>query len=133
MGHTCNRGGGWGRNGNSRHVMRAGSVGGGRGRDQTMLKHVFLAGAALMVAGAAHSQAWPTRPVRIIVPWAPGGATDIIGRPLAQKLTENVGQQFIVDNRGGANSLIGTDLAAKASPDGYTFLFNTLAAFTQNT
>jgi tripartite-type tricarboxylate transporter receptor subunit TctC len=71
--------------------------------------------------------------VRIVVPWAPGGATDIIARPLAQRLTERLGQQFIVDNRGGANSLIGTDIAAKAPPDGYTILFNTLAAFTQNT
>jgi len=84
-------------------------------------------------AGAAAAQSWPARPVRIIVPWAPGGATDIIMRPLAQILAENLKQQFIVDNRGGANSLIGTDLAAKAPPDGYTFLFNTLAAFTQNT
>jgi len=84
-------------------------------------------------AGAAAAQSWPARSVRIIVPWAPGGATDIIMRPLAQILAENLKQQFIVDNRGGANSLIGTDLAAKAPPDGYTFLFNTLAAFTQNT
>ena len=88
---------------------------------------------AVAAAGAAGAQNWPTRPVRIIVPWAPGGATDIIGRPLAQKLSENLGQQVIIDNRGGANSLIGTDLAAKAPPDGYTFVFNTLAAFTQNT
>lgn len=88
---------------------------------------------ALSVAGAADAQSWPTKPVRIIVPWAPGGATDIIMRPLAQILSENLKQQFIVDNRGGANSLIGTDLASKAPPDGHTFLFNTLAAFTQNT
>lgn len=89
--------------------------------------------AAIAATALVHAQAWPNRPVRIIVPWAPGGATDIIGRPLAQKLSENLGQQFIIDNRGGANSLIGTDLAAKAPADGYTFLFNTLAAFTQNT
>jgi tripartite-type tricarboxylate transporter receptor subunit TctC len=89
--------------------------------------------AALAAAGAAGAQAWPARPVRVIVPWAPGGATDIIMRPLAQALSENLKQQFVVDNRGGANSLIGTDLAAKAPADGYTFLFNTLAAFTQNT
>ena len=88
---------------------------------------------AIAVAGAAVAQNWPARPVRIVVPWGPGGATDIISRPLAQKLSENLGQQFVVDNRGGANSLIGTDIAAKSAPDGYTFLFNTLAAFTQNT
>ncbi len=87
----------------------------------------------LGVAGTVAAQNWPARPVRVIVPWAPGGATDIITRPLAQKLSENLGQQFVVDNRGGANGLIGTDLAAKAPADGYTFLFNTLAAFTQNT
>ena len=88
---------------------------------------------AFAVAGAAAAQGWPTRAVRVIVPWAPGGATDIIMRPLAQVLSENLGQQFLVDNRGGANSLIGTELAAKAPGDSYTFLFNTLAAFTQNT
>ncbi|MBI3917646.1 MAG: tripartite tricarboxylate transporter substrate binding protein [Betaproteobacteria bacterium] len=87
----------------------------------------------LVVVGTAAAQSWPARPVRIVVPWAPGGATDIIARPLAQKLSESLGQQFIVDNRGGANSLIGTDLAAKAPADGHTVLFNTLAAFTQNT
>jgi tripartite-type tricarboxylate transporter receptor subunit TctC len=90
----------------------------------------------LIAAGAATpaaAQSWPARPVRIIVPWAPGGATDIIMRPLAQSLSDNTKQQFLVDNRGGANSLIGTDLAAKTPQDGYTFLFNTLAAFTQNT
>ena len=90
----------------------------------------FLPGAAALDAAA---QAWPARAVRVIVPWAPGGASDIIVRPLAQILSENLGQQFLIDNRGGANSLIGTDLAAKAPPDGYTFVFNTLAAFTQNT
>jgi len=89
--------------------------------------------AAVAAAGMAGAQDWPAKPVRIIVPWAPGGATDIIMRPLAQILSENLKQQFIVDNRGGANSLIGTDLASKAPPDGHTFLFNTLAAFTQNT
>jgi tripartite-type tricarboxylate transporter receptor subunit TctC len=89
--------------------------------------------AAVGAAGSAVAQGWPARPVRIVVPWAPGGATDIIARPLAQNLSDNTKQQFLVDNRGGANSLIGTDLAAKAPQDGYTFLFNTLAAFTQNT
>ena len=87
----------------------------------------------LAAAGIASAQSWPTRPVRIVVPWAPGGATDIIARPLAQKLSESLGQQFIVDNRGGANGLIGTEVAANAPPDGYTMLFNTLAAYTQNT
>ena len=77
--------------------------------------------------------AWPNRAVRLIVPWPPAGTTDIIVRPLAQKLTENLGQQFVVDNRGGANGLIGTEMTAKAPADGYTFLFTTLASFAQNT
>jgi tripartite-type tricarboxylate transporter receptor subunit TctC len=89
--------------------------------------------AAALAAGVAAAQNWPTRTVRIIVPWAPGGATDIVSRQLAQNLSENLGQQFVVDNRGGANGLIGTDAAARAPHDGYTLLFNTLAAFTQNT
>lgn len=59
--------------------------------------------AALAVAGLADAQSWPTKPVRIIVPWTPGGATDIIMRPLAQALSERLKQQFIVDNRGGAS------------------------------
>ncbi|MGH8620529.1 MAG: Bug family tripartite tricarboxylate transporter substrate binding protein [Burkholderiales bacterium] len=88
---------------------------------------------AVGAAGPVGAQSWPARPVRVVVPWAPGGATDIIMRPLAQVLSENLKQQFVVDNRGGANSLIGTDIASKAPPDGHTFLFNTLAAFTQNT
>jgi len=99
---------------------------------KTIIKWIVVP-IVIVAAGTAAAQNWPTRAVRVIVPWAPGGATDIIMRPLAQKLSENLGQQFVVDNRGGANSLIGTDLAAKAPGDGHTFLFNTLAAFTQNT
>ena len=96
--------------------------------------HAGIVGAwVLLLAGPALAQTWPSRAVRIIVPWPPAGATDIIVRPLAQKLTENLGQQFVVDNRGGANGLIGTELAAKAPADGYTFVFTTLASFAQNT
>ena len=94
---------------------------------------LLLVLAAAIAAGQVQAQGWPNHAVRIIVPWPPGGATDIIIRPLAQKLSENLGQQFVIDNRGGANSLIGTELAAKSPADGYTFIFNTLAAFTQNT
>lgn len=89
--------------------------------------------AGLAAAGLAIAQSWPTRPVRLIVPWPPGGGTDIVARPLAQKLSENLGQQFIVDNRGGANGVIGTEIAAKAPGDGYVFMFTTLASFAQNT
>lgn len=75
-----------------------------------------------MVAAAAQPQAYPNRPVRLIVPYSAGGASDIIGRIAAQKLPEFMGQQVVVDNRPGAGGLIGTDTAAKAAPDGYTLL-----------
>ena len=78
--------------------------------------------ALLGTAGWAPAQNYPTRPVRLIVASSPGGGSDIIGRMVAQKLTEEYGQQFIVDNRGGASGVIGTDIVAKAAPDGYTLL-----------
>ena len=64
--------------------------------------------------------AYPTKPVRVIIPFAPGGGTDLTGRAIAQKLTESMGQTFVADNRAGANGTIGADLIAKAPPDGYT-------------
>lgn len=83
--------------------------------------------------GAAFAQGWPVKPVRLIVPWPPGGGTDIVVRPLAQQLSENLRQQFVVDSRGGANGVIGTEIAARAPADGYNFMFTTLASYTQNT
>lgn len=73
-------------------------------------------------ASALHAQSYPTRTVRMIIPFAPGGNTDIIGRVFAPKMAEAIGQQIIIDNRGGAGSTIGTELAAKSPPDGYTIL-----------
>ena len=70
----------------------------------------------------AHAQWSPTRPVRLIAPFPPGGAVDTIGRIVASRLPERLGQQVVVDNRGGANAIIGTELAAKAAPDGHTIL-----------
>ncbi|MES2563487.1 MAG: tripartite tricarboxylate transporter substrate binding protein [Pseudomonadota bacterium] len=77
--------------------------------------------ALMSAAPHAIAQAYPVRPVRMIVPYPAGGGTDIISRLVAQKLSEKWGSQIIVDNRGGANGIIGTELAAKAKPDGYTF------------
>ena len=80
--------------------------------------------ALLLAAGTAFAQSYPSKPVRLIVPFAPGGATDVIGRLTAQKLSEATGQQFTVDNRPGANGNIGTDLAVKSAPDGYTLVLS---------
>ncbi len=68
----------------------------------------------------AQAQNWPERTVRVVLPYAPGGATDAIGRPWADKLTQAFGQQFVIENRGGAAGMIGAEAAAKAAPDGYT-------------
>jgi tripartite-type tricarboxylate transporter receptor subunit TctC len=73
-------------------------------------------------APRALAQAWPERTVKIILPYAPGGATDAIGRPWADKLTQAFGQQFIIENRGGASGTIGVEAAVKSPGDGYTFL-----------
>jgi tripartite-type tricarboxylate transporter receptor subunit TctC len=80
---------------------------------------LFLAGAAL-ISASAHA-AYPDKPLRLIVPWAPGGSTDAIARAIAQRMGETMGQSVVVDNRSGASGRIGTEAAAKAAPDGYTF------------
>ena len=81
-----------------------------------------LAALLLITAQAVQAQAWPNKPVRLIVPFPPGGGTDAFARPLAARLSQQLGQQFIIDSRGGAGGNIGADLAAKSAPDGYTFL-----------
>ncbi|HEY8243264.1 MAG TPA: tripartite tricarboxylate transporter substrate binding protein [Casimicrobiaceae bacterium] len=81
-----------------------------------------LALVALVIPVAAFGQAWPNKPVRLISPFAAGGGTDAFARPLAQVLSQNLGQQFIVDNRPGAGGTVGADIAAKSAPDGYTFV-----------
>jgi tripartite-type tricarboxylate transporter receptor subunit TctC len=85
-----------------------------------------LAGAAglsgLSAPYVAAQGAWPNRPVKLIVPYAPGGASDLVARPWADKLSQAFGQQFVVDNRGGAGGMIGTEAAARSPADGYTFL-----------
>lgn len=75
-------------------------------------------------AAGAMAQSWPVRPVRVIIPFPPGGTLDTVGRALAQKLSEQLGQTFVVDNKPGGNGTIGADAVAKAPADGYTLLFN---------
>jgi len=83
--------------------------------------------AALLLATAAYAQAYPTKPVKIIVPFPPGGTTDILARVMAERFQSVFGQQFLVENRSGAGGVIGTAIAAKAAPDGYTFLLSSSA------
>lgn len=83
-------------------------------------------GATLGVTLSVAAQPYPTRPVRMIVGFPPGGAADILGRLAAQRLTERLGQQFVVDNRGGAGGLVATEISAKAASDGYTLLFTSI-------
>src|SRR5437899_2095226 len=86
---------------------------------------------ACLLASAAAAQRYPKGPVRLIVPFPPGGGVDAAGRIFAPELTENVGKPFVIENRGGANGNIGTEVAARATPDGYTLLF-TGAGFVTN-
>jgi tripartite-type tricarboxylate transporter receptor subunit TctC len=79
-----------------------------------------------MVALQAMAQSYPVKPVKMIVPFPAGGTTDILGRIVAQKLSERLGQPFIIDNRGGAGGNIGADMVAKSTPDGYTLLVGTV-------
>jgi tripartite-type tricarboxylate transporter receptor subunit TctC len=88
----------------------------------------FLCPAALMVCTTAHAAApaggadYPSRPLRVIVPWVVGGGTDIVARIITPKLTEALGQQVLIDNRPGANGIVGSEIAARATPDGYTMI-----------
>lgn len=86
------------------------------------LRITAFAFAGLMIAGSAGAQSYPAKPVRMIVPFAPGGNTDIIGRVFTPKMSEFMGQQIVVENRGGAGSVIGTEVVARAAPDGYMLL-----------
>src|SRR3989449_390929 len=83
--------------------------------------------AALAISASAQAQVYPAKPIRMIVAYPPGGGTDIVGRMVAQKLGETLGQSVLVENRGGASGNIGTELAARAAPDGYTILMGNVA------
>ncbi len=86
---------------------------------------LIFAATGTLLAGGAQAQAWPVKPVRIIVPFGAGGGTDIQGRLLSKKFYESMGQTFVIENRTGAGGMIGAEAGAKAAPDGYTILFTT--------
>jgi tripartite-type tricarboxylate transporter receptor subunit TctC len=91
-------------------------------------RYLLQCGAAVLglaIGAAAQAQTWPAKPVRVIIPFAPGGGTDIQGRLLGKKFYESMGQTFVVENRTGAAGLIGAEVAARSPADGYTILFTT--------
>ena len=96
-----------------------------------MFARLLAAGLIALAAPYAAAQRYPSKPVRIIVPFAPGGGSDFTARLMAQKLTERYGQSFIVENRAGAGGNLGAELALKAPPDGYTLLLIS-ASYTVN-
>src|SRR6202167_4223820 len=87
----------------------------------------FWLALALTAAVPAAAQDYPSRPIRLIIPFAPGGSNDVVGRIIANQLGEKIGKQVFVDNRPGAGGVVGSDLAAKADPDGYTLLIISIA------
>jgi tripartite-type tricarboxylate transporter receptor subunit TctC len=99
---------------------------------KTDLRRLSLAVITLAVAGHAHAETYPDKPLRLIVPFPPGGGNDIIGRAVAQRLTEVIKQQVVVDNRGGAGGALGVTAAATAQPDGYTLLLGSLGMLAHN-
>ncbi len=94
-------------------------------RTVSILRAAFRAALLFPIATAALAQAWPTKPVRFVVPFPAGGSTDVVGRIVAEHLRQGLGQTFVIDNRAGAGGTLGSDIVAKAAPDGYTMLICT--------
>ena len=95
------------------------------------MKKAIIIAIAMLAAACAWAGEWPAKPLRFIVPYPPGGGTDVIARILQQPLSDALGQPVVIENRGGAGGALGTEVAAKSAPDGYTFLF-TLSSHTIN-
>jgi tripartite-type tricarboxylate transporter receptor subunit TctC len=101
----------------------------------TLTRRSILAGLGALAVGSPHgaaAQAYPNHPISLLVPWAPGGSTDILARVVAQHLFQSMGQPVVIENRTGASGNIGTAAAARAPADGYTLLFNTMSVHTMN-
>jgi len=97
-------------------------------------RRVALAGASALAAspGVIQAQTWPARPIRLVVPFNAGGAIDALARVVAERLTATLGQQVLVEPKPGANTIVGSEIVAKAAPDGYTFLVTTNSTHTNN-
>jgi tripartite-type tricarboxylate transporter receptor subunit TctC len=96
------------------------------------IQSILLIGAMTASALPARAEAWPQRPVTVIVPQAAGNSPDVLCRVIMERLSRTLGQQFVVENRPGAANVVGTQAVARAAPDGYTFLFATSAALVTN-
>ncbi|HTO47690.1 MAG TPA: tripartite tricarboxylate transporter substrate binding protein [Burkholderiales bacterium] len=95
-------------------------------------RRALLAAALAVCAGGTFAQPYPSKPIRLIVPFTPGGSTDILGRAIGQKLAEALGQQVVIENRPGAGGSIGAEAAARAAPDGYTLLMGHIGTLAVN-
>jgi tripartite-type tricarboxylate transporter receptor subunit TctC len=101
----------------------------GSSRESRVASHGYVAALAIaLLCGAAGAQPYPSKPVRVVVPFPPGGTADTLGRIVAGKLTESLGQTFVVENRPGAGGLVGAELASQAAADGYTLLVSGIAS-----
>jgi len=97
-------------------------------RSTTTIAALLLGLPCILAAGEAAAQSWPSKPVRVVVPFAPGGTADTLGRLVAHKLGETFKENFVIENRGGAGGVVGSELVAKAAPDGYTLVVSGVAS-----